>query len=101
MALLDSVTMMDGRAFKVGDRVVIRAGTHRSFNHEDTGTITEIVAPGRGGCILFKVQPDNMDALEYPETWPIDPKHYGPGQVFCKWRDHGKSAGNIRLNLTR
>jgi hypothetical protein len=97
MTNVSEMTFCDERTFKVGDRVMLAIRGATEYPYAVPGTITEIVVPKRGP-IMIKALPDNVTGLSYPDAWPLKPEyhaHYGKTD-FCEWRDHGKTAGNIR-----
>lgn len=79
---MDSVTMMDGRQFRVGQRVSFST----KYGSRGSGTVREI-RPGTYGLLLTDL---NYEERGMFDGWPLK-----DGGDYDRLRDHGICGGEI------
>lgn len=84
---MNSVTFMDDRTFRVGDRVRFHTGS-------SWGTGKVIGFGKDGGAVTVKVKADPDAEIGRSDRWPLK-----TGGYFDRLRDHGIGGGNIQEKL--
>jgi hypothetical protein len=86
---MNSVTFMDDRTFRVGDRVRFHTGS-------SWGTGKVIGFGKDGGAVTVKVKADPDAEIGRSDRWPLK-----TGGYFDRPRDHGIGGGNIQEKLRK